>query len=105
MCSGRLDGHPAEVGRGAHRHAPEADVHRRLARVEERLQLVRERALIRQDPGPRLDDVEISQILPWGEERIRGQPDLVREDVVADVLDRGLSDRGTVPVEGRCAAR
>ena len=61
--------------------------------------VVRERALVGQDPGPGLHDVEIRQVLPWGEDRIRRQPDLVREDVIADVVDRGQPDRRAAAVE------
>ena len=52
LCAGSLDHHSAEVGRGPHRHAPEPDVHRRFPRVEERLELGRERAIVGQVHAP-----------------------------------------------------
>ena len=58
----RLDGHPGDVRRGAHGHAAEAHVHRRCAGVQERHQLGRERAFVRQDPRAGLHDVEVRRL-------------------------------------------
>ncbi|MYU14108.1 hypothetical protein GTZ78_26305 [Streptomyces sp. SID8361] len=54
----RLDGHPGEVGRGVHGHGAEAHVHRRFTGVQERLQLIRERTLVQQDPRAGVYEVE-----------------------------------------------
>ncbi len=84
----RLDGHPGDVLRGAHRHAAEAHVHRWCAGVQERHQLGREQAFVGQDPPAGLHDVEVRRLLPRAQGRVRRQPRLVGEDVVADVVHR-----------------
>ncbi len=100
MGTTRLEHRLAEVARCAHRHAPEADVDGWLACVEERVQSGRKRAVVGQDPCSGLDDVEIRQVLPWRQERIRGQPGSTREDVVTDVIERRQAELRAPLVQG-----
>ena len=101
----RLDGHPGDVLRGAHGHAAEAHVHRWRAGVQERHQLGRERAFVRQDPRAGLHDVEVRRLLPRVQDRVRRQPRPVGEDVVADVVHRRQADRRPVGVDRRAEQR
>jgi hypothetical protein len=95
----RLDGHPGDVLRGVRGHAAEAHVHRRRTGVQERLQPVRERTVVGQDPRPGLHDVEVRHALRRTQRRVRRQPRLVGEDVVADVVHRRQADRRATAVE------
>ena len=59
----------------------------------------RERAFVGQDPRAGLHHVEVGRLLPGGQDRVRRQPRLVAEDVVADVVHRRQADRRPVGVE------
>jgi hypothetical protein len=85
----RLDGHPGDVLRDVRGHAAEAHVHRRRAGIQERLQPLRERTVVGQDPRPGLHDVEVGHALRRTQDRVRGQPRLVGEDVVATLSTGG----------------
>ena len=80
-------------------HAAEAHVHRRCARVQERHQIGRKRAVVGQDPRAGLHDVEVRRTRPRAQDRVRRQPRPVGEDVVADVVHRRQADRRPVRVE------
>ncbi len=82
--------------------------------VQERHQLGRERAFIRQDPRAGLDDVEVRRRPgaqgrvrrpPGAQGRVRRQPRPVGEDVVADVVHRWQADRRPVGVNRRAEQR
>jgi hypothetical protein len=45
-------------------------------------------AFVRQNPGAGLHDVEVRRLLPRAQGRVRRQPRLAGEDVVADVVHR-----------------
>ena len=68
--AGRLDHRLAEVLWSA--RTAEAEVDRWLAGVEERLQLRRQWALVRQDPGARLEDIQVRGLGPWSQRRVGG---------------------------------
>jgi hypothetical protein len=70
-------------------HAAEAQVHRWCAGVQERLQLGRRWAFVRQDPRAGLHHVEVRRLLPRGQDRVGRQPRVAGDDVVADVVHRG----------------
>ena len=101
----RLDDGPGDLLRLAHGHAAEAHVHRWRAGVQERLQLFRERAFVRQDPRPGLHHVEVGRLRPGGQGRVRRQPRVVGGNVVADVVHRGQAERRPVGVDRRAEHR
>ncbi|WP_449488468.1 hypothetical protein [Streptomyces purpurascens] len=56
--------------------------------LQERHQLGRERTDIGQDPRTGLDDIQVRRLPPRVQDRVRGQPRSVADDVVADVGHR-----------------
>jgi len=56
-------------------------------------------AFVRQDPRAGLDDVEVRRLLQRVQDRVRRQPRLVADDVVADVVHRWQANRRPVRVE------
>ena len=65
-----------------------AHVHRWCAGVQERLQLGREWAFVRQDPRAGLHDVEVRRLPSRAQDQVGRQSRVVGEDVVADVVHR-----------------
>jgi hypothetical protein len=80
-------------------------VHRRQAGVQERLQFGRERAFVRQDPRAGLHHVKVARLRPGGQDRVRRQPRVIAEEVVADVVHRRQAVRDPVGVERRAEHR
>src|SRR5262245_10637894 len=80
-------------------NAAETEVDGRVAGVEERLQLGRQRTLIVQDPGADLEHALVSWIWPGSQRRVGSQPGAVGEDVAAYVGHRREPDRCAIGVE------